>query len=409
MKIPCVVRAGLMLVTAGAVSAQPPAVAPEAPAVWSKPADTPNDSLVSPEVSADGRVTFRIYAPEAKRVSIRMNSDFGKGPLDLVKDDQGVWSVSSEPVPAGAYRYNFMVDGATVPDNRNPHTSPGALNVQSVVAVSRGPDDIHANRPGIPHGTVSTVYYDSPVSGGPRRLHLYLPPDYEKGKDYPVLYLIHGGGDDDAAWPTVGRANFILDNLIADGKAKPMVVVFPNGGVNGNLQQVPEPDKDPFIPELMTVILPYIEANYRVSKLPEHRALAGLSRGGNQTAYIGMTHTGAVPLPRHFQLWISESSGVRGNAWPLHPPGRRPLEAGLFRIRQPGPREARGGERPENVRPPWHPIPIGRNSRRPCLGELATLSQPLCSAALPLKNRFRRLTRLHLSEELHSPSSPEAS
>jgi enterochelin esterase family protein len=204
LKISGTIRAGVLLMTAGTAFAQtspagnaPPT--PEPPAVWSKPAESPNDSLVSPEVAADGRVTFRLYAPEAKRVTIRVNSDFGQGPFDFTKDEKGVWSVTTGPVPAGAYRYHFMVDGMTVPDNRNPSTSPGALNVQSVVEIPGGADEIQATRAGIPHGTLSTVYYDSPVSRGQRRLHLYLPPDYEKGKDYPVLYLIHGGGDDDEA------------------------------------------------------------------------------------------------------------------------------------------------------------------------------------------------------------------
>ncbi|MDR3715296.1 MAG: alpha/beta hydrolase-fold protein, partial [Puia sp.] len=120
------------------------------------------------------------------------------------------------------------------------------------------------------------------------RLHVYLPPDYDKGKNYPVLYLIHGSGDDDEAWPGVGRAGFILDNLIAAGKAKPMVVVFPNGG---DQPKVSDPEKDPFTAELLTVIIPYIEAKFRVSKLPEDRALAGLSMGGGQTLNIGLTHT----------------------------------------------------------------------------------------------------------------------
>jgi enterochelin esterase family protein len=271
--------------------AAPPAVPEPPPAKWSKPPSTPNDTLVSPEVSADGRVTFRLYAPEAQKVSVRVNSDFFKGPILFIKNEQGVWSATTESISSGAYRYNFMVDGATVLDCRNPSTSSGALNVQSLVEVSGGPDDIQANQPGISHGTLATVYYDSPVSKGQRRLHLYLPPGYNKGKDYPVLYLIHGGGDDDEAWPTAGRANFILDNLIAAGKAKPMVVVFPNGGVNGNLQHVSESEKDPFIAELTTVIIPYIEANYSVSKSPEDRALAGLSMGGHQTAFIGLTHT----------------------------------------------------------------------------------------------------------------------
>lgn len=312
MKLNCAVSVAAILMVSGAVAgiafsqspqAAQPAI-PEPPAQWSKPPSTPNDSLVSPEISPDGRVTFRLYAPEAKSVTVRVNSDFFKGPLQFVKDNQGVWSATTEPVAPGAYRYNFMVDGATVLDPRDPSTSPGALNVQSEVEVSTGPDDIQANRPGIPHGTLVTVYYDSPVSGGQRRLHLYLPPNYETGKDYPVLYLIHGGGDDDEAWPTVGRANFILDNLTATGKAKPMVVVFPNGGINGNLQQVPSMEKDPFIPELLTVIIPYMEAHYRVSKLPEDRAIAGLSMGGHQALYIGLTD------PQQFHYVGDFSSGL---------------------------------------------------------------------------------------------------
>jgi enterochelin esterase family protein len=267
-----------------------PAVAERA-AVWSKPAETPNDSLVSPEVAPDGRVTFRLYAPEARNVSLRMNSDFGRGSLKFVKATNGVWSATSEPAPAGAYRYNFMVDGTTVPDCRNPYTSAGVKTVQSVVEVSRGADDLQANQPGIAHGTISTVYYDSSVAGPGRRLHIYLPPNYEKIRNYPVLYLIHGGGDSDESWPTVGRPNFILDNLIAAGKAKPMVIVFPNGSINGNLQQVKDSDQDPFTPELLTFIIPYIETHYRVSTSPDDRAIAGLSMGGHQTLYTGLTHT----------------------------------------------------------------------------------------------------------------------
>ena len=286
--------------------AEPPkAPAAERPAVWSKPAETPNDSLVSPEVAADGRVTFRLYAPEAKNVSLRMNSDFGsRGGLRFVKATNGVWSATSEPAPAGAYRYNFIVDGATVLDCRNPYTSAGVKTVQSVVEVAQGADDLQANQPGIAHGTVSTVYYDSPVAGPGRRLHIYLPPNYEKGKKYPVLYLIHGGGDSDESWPTVGRPNFILDNLIAAGKAKPMVIVFPNGSINGNLQQVKDPDQDPFTPELLTVIIPYIESHYRISKSPDDRALAGLSMGGHQTFYTGLTH------PKLFHSLVILSSGL---------------------------------------------------------------------------------------------------
>jgi len=270
---------------------KPPAI-PGLPAGFKMPPRTPNDTLVSPQVAPDGRITFRLYAPEAKSVTLRGEFlDFFQPPLALVKDELGVWSATTEPVLNGAYRYNFIVDGATVLDSRNPETSATATSAQSLVDVSTTADDIQAARAGVPHGAISTVYYDSPVAGGPRRLHLYLPPGYDKGKNYPVLYLIHGGGDADESWPTVGRAGFILDNLIAAGKARPMVLVFPAGGVKGGQPMVADPDKDPFTAELMTVIIPYIEGNYHVSAQPEDRALAGLSMGGIQALNIGLTHT----------------------------------------------------------------------------------------------------------------------
>ncbi len=141
MLITCVGDAG----TAFSQTNQAAPPVSERPAVWSKPADMPNDSLISPEVTPDGRVTFRLYAPEAKNVSLRVNSDFGRDSIKFVKATNGVWSAISEPAPAGAYRYNFMVDGATVPDCHNPYTSAGVKTVQSVVEVPRGADDLQAN------------------------------------------------------------------------------------------------------------------------------------------------------------------------------------------------------------------------------------------------------------------------
>ena len=257
-----------------------------------RPPRTPNDTLVSPEVNSDGRITFRVYAPEAKGVELRGEFyDFGKPPVPLVKGANGVWSITTEPISFGAYRYSFLVDGAVVLDSRNPATSSTPTEVRSLVEVSVSPDDFQADRPNIPHGAISTIYYDSPSAGGQRRLHLYLPPGYETGSDYPVLYLIHGGGDGDDSWPTVGRAGFILDNLIAEGKARPMVVVFPNGGVHGGQPMVADPDKDPFTQDLMSSIVPYVQSHYKVSSNPGMRALAGLSMGGIQTLNIGLTHT----------------------------------------------------------------------------------------------------------------------
>lgn len=271
----------------------PPAPSvPGLPPGMKMPPRTPNDSLVSPEVSKDGRVTFRLYAPNAKSVQVRGEFiDWGKPAPPLVMSPDGVWSLTTDPLPSGAYRYSFIVDNAVVLDSKNTSTSASATGVQSLFDVSTSVDDFQANRADIPHGAIETVYYSSQVAGRQRRLHLYLPPGYEKGQDYPVLYLIHGGGDSDNSWPTVGRAGFIMDNLISDGKAKPMVVVFPNGGVNGTQPMVGDPDKDPFTSDLMTVIIPYIQSNYKVSSAPEMRALAGLSMGGIQTLNIGLTHT----------------------------------------------------------------------------------------------------------------------
>jgi enterochelin esterase-like enzyme len=289
--IACALAIGLPAILFAQAPQTPPAV-PTLPPGMKFPPRTPNDSLVSPEISSDGRVTFRVYAPKAESVQLNAEFvDFGKPAPELQKEANGVWTLTTAPIASGAYRYNFTVDGAVVLDNRNPNTSSTPTGAKSLVDVSTPPDDFQADRPGIAHGTIATVYYDSKVAGGQRRLHIYLPPDYDSAKDLPVLYLIHGGGDGDDSWPTVGRAGFILDNLIAEGKARSMVVVFPSGGVNGGQPMVADPDKDPFTAELMTVIIPYVQSHYKVSTDPEMRALAGLSMGGIQTLNIGLTHT----------------------------------------------------------------------------------------------------------------------
>jgi len=279
------------------------------PAKWSKPAFISNDTIISPYVFPDGRVRFEVYAPAAKNVSVRVNSDFTRKPIEFVKNKQGVWSATTVPIKSGAYRYNFMIDGSLVLDNRNPLTSAGATNVQSMVIVSTGSEDFQANKAGISHGMLCTIYYDSPIAGKHRRMHVYLPPNYEQGTTYPVLYLLHGGGDDDVAWATVGQVNFIMDNLIAAGKAKPMIVVLPNCNIKGNLQRVSSSAKDPLIPELFSVIIPYMETHFRVSKSDNDRALAGLSMGGGETAYIGLTHAQKFPYLGIFSAGLPNRKG----------------------------------------------------------------------------------------------------
>ncbi len=250
------------------------------------------------EVLADKRVTFRIVAPEAKSVAI--GGEFaGGGPgaplLALTKDAAGVWSGTTAPIVPGAYRYSVRIDGASVVDPNNTYTSASRDRVQNVVFIPGSTEIPEENRIGAPHGAVAEVYYPSKFGGGQRRMHVYTPPGYETGRgSYPVLYLIHGGGDSDDSWPTVGRAGFILDNLIADGKAKPMIVVMADGNAGPQGQVMTgDPALEPFVPDLMQSIIPYVERSYRVSRRPQDRALAGLSMGGIQTMNAGFSNLAA--------------------------------------------------------------------------------------------------------------------
>jgi enterochelin esterase-like enzyme len=266
--------------------AQQPATPPPAP--------SPANTVVSPEVLADGRVTFRIYAPSATEVSVRGEfAEFGRPPVPLTRADNGVWSATVGPVEPNAYRYRFTVNGALVVDPRNVQVSQDNTGVQSVVFVPGPAADFMASH-AVPHGAVREVTYRSSSLGFDRRMHIYTPPGYDLGRDrYPVLYLLHGGGGSDDEWSTVGRAGFILDNLIAAGKARPMVVVMPAGhvpGVEGAQAMTASPANDKFTADLMNDVLPYVERNLRVLTEPASRAIAGLSMGGVQTLNIGMSN-----------------------------------------------------------------------------------------------------------------------
>jgi enterochelin esterase family protein len=184
--------------------------------------------VVSPVVGADRKVTFRIRAPKAEKVGM-FTSDIPGGfePRPMKKADNGVWELSLEMVDPGTYRYLFNVDGVLVADPRNQAVSESNGNAWSVVHV---PGSDFMDTTDVPHGAVARVTYKSSALGKNRRMHVYTPPGYEAGTEkYPVLYLFHGAGDSDDSWTSVGRANFILDNLIAAKKAKPMIVVMPSG------------------------------------------------------------------------------------------------------------------------------------------------------------------------------------
>jgi len=273
------VIAGLLIVSSSFAAAQP--------RLQNRP-----PAFLSPEVSKERKVTFRILAAKAENVRLSGSDIPGIGPgTRMTKGENGVWEATVGPIPAGAYRYNFNVDGVTVIDPRNPATSESNNNTWSLVVV---PGSEISDTKNVPHGAVAAVTYYSKALKRFRRMHVYTPPGYEKGNDkYPVFYLLHGASDSDASWSTVGRAGFILDNLIAAGKARPMIVVMPAGHTGpftfrprGGGRPIGSP-RDEFIDDFTTDIRPYVEDNYRVIADRAHRAIAGLSMGGAQTLNIG--------------------------------------------------------------------------------------------------------------------------
>jgi enterochelin esterase family protein len=252
-------------------------------------------AVVSPDVRDDRHVTFRVLAPKAEAVRLNIG-DLPGNPgqqRTLTKGDNGVWELTLGPVDAGTYRYVFSVDGMNVVDPRNQAVSESNGNVWSVVHV---PGAGFMDRADVPHGAVASVYYHSSALKTDRRMHVYTPPGYETSQDkYPVFYLLHGAGDSDDSWTSVGRANFILDNLIAAGKAKPMVVVMPAGHTGPfSFGAPPAADGRPslgangFEEDFTTDIRPYVEKHYRVNTDRNSRAIAGLSMGGAQTLNIAL-------------------------------------------------------------------------------------------------------------------------
>lgn len=309
--------------------------------------------VVSPEVSADRKITFRIAAPQAQAVRLTASDIPGLGQAaTLTKGANGVWSTTVGPVEPGAYRYNFNVDGVATIDPRSSSISESNANVWSMVYVP-GADFMDAKN-NVPHGSVAAVPYFSTALNAWRRLHVYTPPGYEtNGDKYPVFYLLHGAGDNDHSWTSVGRANFIMDNLIAAKKAKPMVIVMtaghtpaaPNAGRGGGgfLSA-----NDAFANEFVADVMPLVEKRYRVMTDRAHTAIAGLSMGGSQTLNI------AIPNLRRFAYIGVYSSGLIG-------------EAG-------GGRGGRGGDA---AAPPAPPNPDGWESRNLAALDNASLKRGL--------------------------------
>lgn len=244
---------------------------------------TPGDTLRSPLSSGPGKALIRLYAPKASEV--KLVGDFTRTPIALTSDGQGIWKTEIGPLRPDYYTYTLIVDGVRTLDPKNASIKQGIASVENVVLIP-GSETAFEDVQNVPHGELRQVWYSSSTLGRMRRMHVYTPPGYEKGRDsYPVFYLLHGAGDDDSGWSTIGRAGFIFDNLIAAGKIKPMVVVMPNGsmptepGTPLNMNRM----RDLFSSELLKDILPRVEAGYRVKTSPADRAIAGLSMGGFQT------------------------------------------------------------------------------------------------------------------------------
>ncbi|OFX59406.1 MAG: esterase [Bacteroidetes bacterium GWB2_41_8] len=266
--------------------------------------------IISPEVKADHTVTFRIQAADADSVQItgdflptaKMKTQWGvmdvPGKANLKKDEKGIWTFTSQPLQSDLYSYTIIVDGFKTTDPSNVYIIRDVASVFNVFIVGGGKADLYqVNK--VPHGSVPRRWYDSPGNGMARRVTVYTPAGYENSKDkYPVLYLLHGMGGDEEAWIALGRTSQILDNLIAQGKAKPMIVVMTNGNVaqeaapgESNLglykptMQLPN-TMDGKFEETFPDVIKFVESNYRVKAEKSGRAIAGLSMGGYHSLHI---------------------------------------------------------------------------------------------------------------------------
>jgi enterochelin esterase-like enzyme len=248
--------------------------------------------LNSPEVKNDRTVTFRLRAPEAKKVTlggVHILAALGKGreQVPFVKGENGIWTLTVGPLKPDLYVYNFNVDGMTITDPSNSIAAFTAMPPYSQVAVhGDGPNYYDAKD--VPHGTITRHLYHSKVTNGMRDLYVYTPPGYDPKKKYPTLYLLGGSGELPSNWMYDGRANLILDNLIAEGKALPMIMVLPNNQIiHRNHPQHTQLTFNLFEKELRDHIVPLVEKNYNVRKEPKYRALSGLSMGGRHTMFCG--------------------------------------------------------------------------------------------------------------------------
>lgn len=263
--------------------------------------------LNSPINNSDGSVTFRIHAPQAKQVSVQ--GQFQSGNFPMQKDEKGIWSVTIKPAKADIYPYHFIMDGVKIADPGNALTFPNESFKSSLLEMPN-PESLYTINP-IPHGKVHYCTYRSHVLNQYRTAVIYTPAEYNytPGKQYPVFYLISGTTDTEETWYKAGRANTILDNLIANGQAEPMIVVMPYGYMNNGTPRPNTPEAgemyDVFARELTECIMPYVEQNYRTINDRNHRAIAGFSRGGGQSMFAALKHADKISWLGSYSAYLT--------------------------------------------------------------------------------------------------------
>ena len=288
--------------------------------------------IVSPQVNEDYTVTFRLKAPKAVKVEVtgdflpREGTDPALVPVKAeMTETDGVWEYTTAPLASEIYSYSFIVDGLKVIDPQNSYSVRNVANLSSIVIVGGGRGDLYMAAD-VPHGTVSKLWYESPTLKMTRRMTVYTPAGYEQNKKqkYPVLYLLHGAGGDEDAWQEIGRAVHIMDNLIAQGKIEPMIVVMPNGfagevaapGERADGLKVPEFQQrgmmDGGYEMSFMDVVNHIENNYRVYKDKKHRAIAGLSMGGYHSLHISKYYPDMFDYVGLFSAaaWLRDHEGV---------------------------------------------------------------------------------------------------
>ncbi|OFX59409.1 MAG: hypothetical protein A2066_15490 [Bacteroidetes bacterium GWB2_41_8] len=261
--------------------------------------------ILSPEITADSKITFRVFAPEAKKMTISGNWMPGWGTqVEMMRNDTGLYQLTINPLPSEMYTYTFFVDGVKTIDPNNVMVVRDGTRNESMFMVPGEKATMYGVND-VPHGTLQKVWYSSPTLNLNRLMYVYTPAGYtESNEKLPVLYLLHGGGGDEDAWTTLGRAPQILDNLIVSGKAKPMIVVMTNGNPGDAAAPGAAPAKKEtagqnnpgsmgsgkFEESLVKDVIPFIEKNYRVIPNKDNRAVSGLSMGGMQTLYLSNNH-----------------------------------------------------------------------------------------------------------------------